>query len=82
METCRDVDRVFDDGSPRPTPNIFCVEVPVHELGHQFGLKGDNEDGSGPNYFGVMGYSGNSYSFVERHINLMRLRVKSPGEDY
>lgn len=82
METCRDVDRDFDD-SPYPSPyqTIWCVEVPVHELGHQFGLNGDTKDyPSGPNYFGVMGYSRTSYSFVERHINLLRSRVKSPGE--
>jgi hypothetical protein len=84
METCRDVDRIFDGVLPRPYPNIQCVSTPVHELGHQFGLKGDTTTGdpSNTNYFGVMGYSGTSYSFVERHINLMRLRVKSPGEDY
>jgi hypothetical protein len=79
METCRDVDRVHD-GFPNPYPNIWCVEVPVHELGHQFGLEGDTPNLTGTEYFGVMGYSRQTYSFVERHINLMRSRIQSPGQ--
>lgn len=73
METCRDAD-YFND--PRLSPALEVVSTPVHELGHQFGLTGDTMD----NEFGVMGYAGETYSFVARHINLMRYRAESPGE--
>lgn len=46
-----------------------------HEVGHQFGL-GHND---GRLIGGIMSYTGDLY-FTPNHINLMRWRVKSPGE--
>ncbi len=55
------------------------VAVP-HELGHQFGLNGD-QSGS---VFGIMDYPvgmslPSRVAFNNEHINLMRRRIKSPG---
>lgn len=53
-----------------------------HELGHQFGLLGDQKRTT----FKIMDYSNyignvvNEESFHPEHINIMRRRVKSPGE--
>jgi hypothetical protein len=67
METTQDVGGLF------PT-----IAAP-HEVGHQFGLGGD-DDPISPNYpeFGIM--SGASTAFVDRHLNVLRWRVKSPGQ--
>ena len=61
-----------------------------HELGHQFGLRGDNQDsitGSSTRSFTyrIMDYphypmETDEYSFHPEHINIIRKRVKSPGE--
>jgi hypothetical protein len=45
-----------------------------HEVGHQFGLKGDNEKAA----FGIMNPKG-PLAFVPTHLNVLRWRVKSPG---
>jgi hypothetical protein len=45
----------------------------IHELGHQMGLKGD---ASG---FGLMSNQSSSITFVDSHLNILRSRVKSPG---
>ncbi|QYO62907.1 hypothetical protein [Leptolyngbya sp. 7M] len=62
-----------------------------HELGHQFGLKGDNKNSnpSAPDRliatYRIMDYPNrlqgqtDDYSLHEEHINLIRKRVKSPG---
>ncbi len=48
----------------------------AHEIGHQFGLgHNDNFIGDG----GIMSYTGSLY-FSPNHINMMRWRIKSPGE--
>jgi hypothetical protein len=63
-----------------------------HELGHQFGLNGDNHDPiTGRSTrpvatYRIMDYPHRSlnepddYHFHEEHINIMRKRIKSPGE--
>lgn len=63
-----------------------------HELGHQFGLKGDNFDpvtGNNPPRsvatYKVMDYpripaEPEDYEYHPEHINLMRRRVSSPGQ--
>jgi hypothetical protein len=60
LEAARDVDR-----RARPAP---------HEIGHQFGLKGDDKRTD----FGIMNTTG-SLAFVPKHLNVLRWRVKSPG---
>lgn len=47
------------------------TRVPPHEVGHQFGLAHGG---------GVMGYTEESLRFIPNHINMMRWRVRSPGE--
>jgi hypothetical protein len=49
-----------------------------HELGHQFGLAGDKPNPD----FGIMSDEGvgTSLRFFYGHINIMRWRIKSPGE--
>lgn len=48
------------------------VRTAPHEVGHQFGLKGD---ASG---FGLMSSSGSGQplTFVDRHLNILRWRIK------
>jgi hypothetical protein len=46
-----------------------------HEVGHQFGLGHNNFRDDG----GIMSYTGGLY-FTPNHINMLRWRVKSPGE--
>lgn len=65
IESMRDED-VTDGGD-------FKIRTAPHELGHQFGLAGD-EPG-----FGVMSVE-DPLQFVPRHINIMRWRQASPGE--
>jgi hypothetical protein len=45
-----------------------------HEVGHQMGLNGD------ANGFGIMSSSGATFNFVDRHLNILRARTKSPGQ--
>ncbi len=66
IETSRDVDV---HGAAADTR----IRTAPHEVGHQFGLKGD-VDG-----FGIMSDSG-PLEFVPAHINILRCRVKSPGQ--
>lgn len=77
IESMRDM-----DSSPNLAPDRINfnsrIQVAPHEIGHQFGLKGDSNDP----YAGVMANLGitNSFHFNSGHINLMRWRIKSPGE--
>lgn len=56
--------------------------VAPHELGHQFGFFGDQPS----LLFGIMDYPNNNMStssrvqFHPEHINIIRRRVKSPGQ--
>jgi hypothetical protein len=56
-----------------PTSIIDTIAAP-HEVGHQFGLKGDALG------FGIMFNSSEAPAFVDRHLNMLRWRVKSPGQ--
>lgn len=66
-------------------PRIITVDktVAAHELGHQFGLQGDNFNSTS---FEIMDYpnyntsTGAAALFVPDHINIIRKRVKSPGQ--
>lgn len=60
LETMKDVGGVRYDTAP-------------HEIGHQFGLKGDV-----PN-LGIMSYGTDTF-FVPQHLNVFRWRIKSPGQ--
>lgn len=51
---------------------FFPTVAAPHEVGHQLGLA------DAPAGFGIM--SGESTSFVDDHVNMMRWRVKSPGQ--
>ena len=51
------------------------TKIAPHEVGHQFGLAHFNQQPDG----GIMSYTGD-LRFNPFHINLMRWRVKSPGE--
>jgi len=66
IETMRD--RVRFPGS------ILDTITAPHEVGHQFGLKGDAAG------FGIMFNSSEPPVFVDRHLNVLRWRVKSPGQ--
>ncbi|MGI8639072.1 MAG: hypothetical protein ACR2MG_03880 [Pyrinomonadaceae bacterium] len=77
IEAMRDFD--FKPPPIVPSPIAFKTSlartrVAPHELGHQFGLAGDTEKG-----YGIMSYD-EPLNFVSAHINLMRWRIKSPGE--
>lgn len=63
-----------------------------HEIGHQFGLKGDNKPPTPTSderpfaEYNIMDYplrpsQGDDYSFHPAHLNIMRRRIKSPGEN-
>jgi hypothetical protein len=70
MEASRDGDLTLglgDDLKVRSAP---------HEVGHQFGLRGDTSG------FGVMSQSGSGEPLrvVDQHLNLLRWRIKSPGQ--
>jgi hypothetical protein len=68
LEVMRDVE--INQSLPR------LRRTPAHEIGHQMGLRGDNPTG-----FGIMSYQdSNAYSFVPQHINILRWRIKSPGQ--
>jgi hypothetical protein len=70
IEASRDGDLTYNLG------NDFQVRTPPHEVGHQFGLQGDAAG------FGIMSQtgSGEPLSFVDSHLNILRWRVKSPGQ--
>ena len=54
---------------------VRLIRTVAHELGHQFGLKGDDA----ANSFGIMSY-GNDLQFVPAHLNILRWRISSPGK--
>lgn len=60
------LETIRDEGAP-----LLDARVPPHEVGHQFGLKGDRPG------FGIMSVA--TSAFVETHLNVLRWRVKSPG---
>ncbi len=55
----------------------FLKGVVPHEIGHQFGLKGDDND------FGIMSteLTEKALSFVPEHLHILRCRTRSPGQD-
>jgi hypothetical protein len=79
QETMQDVHRSWLFAN-RTFPNIETTAP--HELGHQFGLLGDVVRTT----FKIMDYSDyrnnvvNEVGFHPEHINILRRRVKSPGE--
>jgi hypothetical protein len=58
----------------------FRVRTAPHELGHQFGLLGDSSDPAPLPNWGIMSADG-PLEFVPTHINVMRWRIDSPGEN-
>lgn len=56
----------------RDSGGLLPIVSAPHEVGHQFGLKGDATG------FGLMSVEGTT--FVDRHLNVLRWRVKSPGQ--
>ncbi len=65
---------VMRDGHRSANP--ARIKTIPHEIGHQFGLRGDDRI---PNInFGLMGYS-TGLNFIDRQINVIRWRRKSPG---
>lgn len=65
---------VVRDYVTRNGGNLRTQTAP-HEIGHQFGLKGDTAMG-----FGLMSYDDTEPQiFVPEHLNVLRWRVKSPG---
>jgi hypothetical protein len=75
---------VIRDYALKPLPPIGPLDQPVtmarirtapHEIGHQFGISHNDNSSNG----GIMSYSGDLF-FSNNHINMMRWRVKSPGE--
>lgn len=67
IEAMRDCDE--------PPIDLKLLTVP-HEIGHQFGIRGDNSEPGTD--FGLMGYFGGR-NLVDRHLNLLRWRRRSPG---
>jgi hypothetical protein len=57
-----------------PPLSIMDTIAAPHEVGHQFGLKGDAAG------FGIMFNSSEAPVFVDKHLNVLRWRVKSPGQ--
>ncbi len=85
LEVSQDLRKLWLNPPSPFTPKTFNeIETTVpHELGHQFGLKGDLVS----TVFKVMDYqdpqtsSGNVViGFHPEHINILRSRIKSPGE--
>lgn len=54
----------------------FKLRTAPHEVGHQFGIRGDAPG------FGIMSQSGSGepLRFVDRHLNVLRWRIRSPGQ--
>lgn len=85
LETSQDSRKLWLNPPSPYTPKTFNeseTTVP-HELGHQLGLLGDQEDA----LFKIMDYqdprltSGNvEVAFHPEHINILRRRIKSPGQ--
>ena len=71
IETMRDV-----DVSAGPQAYRATVKTAPHELGHQFGIKGDDDAG-----YCIMYVSNGCLEFVTQHINIMRWRISSPGQN-
>jgi hypothetical protein len=71
VETMRDFDANVDR-TIFPNPDFRTRSVP-HEVGHQMGLAGDKQN------FGIM-TGDEPPKFAPSHINILRWRVKSPGQ--
>lgn len=61
--------------------------VAPHEVGHQFGLAGDTYPPGGGVEYGIMSYGNGMVAvnppylkFAPAHLNMLRWRVKSPGQ--
>jgi len=85
METMRDVDAnfVIDNKCPVGAEPFMEIGVAPHEIGHQFGLGGDDSCNSKSGaQFGIMSYGvpREDLKFVPLHLDALRSRVKSPGE--
>ena len=80
LETMKDGDADFRPKWNPPTGERvwFRIGTIPHEVGHQFGLKGDDNK----NQFGIMSYLvlRQDLKFVPQHINILRYRIKSPGQ--
>lgn len=83
QEVNQDLTRYFSR-LPPPYTTITTEEIKItipHEIGHQFGLLGDQTR----TLFGFMDYSNylnnviNSLILHPEHVNIMRRRIKSPG---
>jgi hypothetical protein len=70
MENCRDLDQA---NLVNMVPLEWEMGTAPHEIGHQMGLAGDE-----PGY-GIMS-TGETLIFVPTHINMLRVRVHSPGK--
>jgi hypothetical protein len=67
---------VIADQKRANIPRLWLTAIP-HEVGHQFGIKGDGYS----TQWGIMGYGQNvDYQFHPQHINIMRWRQHSPGK--
>ncbi|MGH9948282.1 MAG: hypothetical protein ACRD6X_13950 [Pyrinomonadaceae bacterium] len=77
IEVMRDADLNLPlSGYPNfPFSRDYKIRATPHEIGHQFGLRGDDSE---PINFGVMSSSG-PLGFIDRHLNVIRWRRKSPG---
>jgi hypothetical protein len=58
----------------------FRVRTAPHELAHQFGVLGDSTNPFPLPDWGIMSANG-ALTFVPTHINVMRWRINSPGEN-
>jgi hypothetical protein len=68
IETMRDANTLLSSSQ-------LMTNVAPHELGHQFGIRGDKCN------FGIMSPTTcDNSEFIPQHINIMRWRVSSPGE--
>ncbi|MEJ2647986.1 MAG: right-handed parallel beta-helix repeat-containing protein [Sedimentisphaerales bacterium] len=68
LETIRDIEDEYG------TFSISMGVVP-HELGHQFGIKGDRSG------MGIMSSPFESGGFTKEHLKILRSRIKSPGHE-
>ncbi|MFN0139789.1 MAG: cohesin domain-containing protein [Pyrinomonadaceae bacterium] len=83
LETVRDKTRVVGQGGHSHPGGVVA-----HEIGHQFGLSGDNcldrrvdpscQTPGGVDY-GIMSYGSTSVFFDTTHLSKLRSRVHSPG---